>query len=38
MVLANGTAIKANQCTNSDIFWAIRGSGGGTMGIVTECK
>ncbi|CAD6445395.1 52aca933-d807-4e70-920e-cdb13b71edbc [Sclerotinia trifoliorum] len=26
----------ANECKNSDLFWALRGGGGGTFGIVME--
>jgi FAD/FMN-containing dehydrogenase len=28
--------VTANACTNSDLFWALRGGGGGTFGIVTN--
>jgi hypothetical protein len=36
VVLANGTAVLANACTNPDLFWALRGGGGGLAGVVTE--
>jgi FAD/FMN-containing dehydrogenase len=36
MVLPNGTTIIANECQNKDIFWAIRGGGGGTFGVITK--
>ncbi|KAK9759574.1 hypothetical protein K7432_017294 [Basidiobolus ranarum] len=36
VVLANGTLIDASSSKNSDLFWALRGAGGGSYGIVTE--
>ena len=33
-MLANGTAVVADACTNADLFWALRGGGGGTFAIV----
>lgn len=36
VVLANGKLVLANACTNSDIFWAIRGGGPGTFGVVVS--
>ena len=36
LVTANGKVITANPCQHPDIFWAIRGGGGGTFGVVTK--
>ena len=36
MVLANGGVVIANQNTNSDLYWALRGGTGGNFGVVTE--
>lgn len=36
-VLANGSSVTANACKNSDLFWALRGGGGGTFAVVTSC-
>ena len=38
VVLTNGTAVDANACTNEDLFWALRGGGGGTFGVVTHIE
>ncbi|KAL4874763.1 hypothetical protein BJY04DRAFT_233302 [Aspergillus karnatakaensis] len=35
-VLPNGAYVTANRCQNQDIFFALRGGGGGTFGVVTE--
>lgn len=35
IVLANGTLITANERENSDLWWAVRGGGGSTWGIIT---
>lgn len=35
VVLADGSAIKVNEKTNSDLFWAMRGAGH-NFGIVTS--
>ena len=35
-MLADGTAITASACENRDIFYAIRGGGPGTYGVVTS--
>lgn len=36
VVLANGTIVNANDKDNSDLFWAIRGGGGGNFGVATK--
>ncbi|KAJ5386293.1 hypothetical protein N7509_008834 [Penicillium cosmopolitanum] len=36
VVTANGTIATANSYQNSDLFWALRGGGGGTFGVVTS--
>jgi FAD/FMN-containing dehydrogenase len=36
VVTADGTVRIANACTNSDLFWALKGGGGGSFGIVTR--
>ncbi|KAL5359266.1 FAD-binding domain-containing protein [Aspergillus floccosus] len=35
-VLPNGTYVTANRCQNQDIFFALRGGGGGTFGVIME--
>ncbi|KAI0476735.1 putative 6-hydroxy-D-nicotine oxidase [Xylaria cf. heliscus] len=35
IVLPNGRFITADKNHNTDIFWAVRGGGGGTFGVVT---
>jgi FAD/FMN-containing dehydrogenase len=35
-VLPNGTLITANECQNQDIWFALRGGGGGTFGVNYE--
>lgn len=34
VVLPSGEIITANACQNPDIFWAIRGGGGSTLGVI----
>ena len=34
LVLASGEYVTANHYENSDLFWALRGGGGGTFGVV----
>lgn len=34
IVTAGGDVLTANACQNEDIFWAVRGGGGGTFGII----
>ena len=36
IVIADGTLLTTNKCWHTDLFWAIRGGGGGTFGIVTR--
>jgi FAD/FMN-containing dehydrogenase len=36
VVTADGRFVTANKDKNSDLFWALRGGGGGTFGIVTS--
>lgn len=35
-MLPNGTYVTANHCQNKDIFFALRGGGGGTFGVIME--
>ncbi|KAI5844911.1 hypothetical protein BZA05DRAFT_378393 [Tricharina praecox] len=32
----DGKIITINECTNPDLFWALRGGGGGTFAVVTS--
>ena len=36
IVTADGNHVIANPYCNSDLFWALRGGGGGTWGVVTS--
>ena len=36
VVTADGALRVANACQNQDLFWALRGGGGGTYGVVTK--
>ncbi|RAH72409.1 FAD-binding domain-containing protein [Aspergillus aculeatinus CBS 121060] len=36
VVLVNGTYATATRCQNPDLFFALRGGGGGTFGVVME--
>ncbi|KAG8765345.1 hypothetical protein FRC12_007544 [Ceratobasidium sp. 428] len=36
VVKANGDIVSANRCKNKDLFWALRGGGGSTYGIVLD--
>ncbi|KAF9886719.1 hypothetical protein FE257_011096 [Aspergillus nanangensis] len=35
-VLPNGTYITTSRCQNKDLFFALRGGGGGTFGVIME--
>jgi hypothetical protein len=36
IVTADGAIRIANACTNPDLFWALKGGGGGSWGVVTR--
>jgi len=36
VVTADGSHLTANEFLNSDLFWALRGGGGGTYGVLTS--
>jgi FAD/FMN-containing dehydrogenase len=36
VVTADGKVRIANACTNPDLFWALKGGGGGSFGVVTR--
>jgi FAD/FMN-containing dehydrogenase len=36
IVTADGAVRIANACTNPDLFWGLRGGGGGSLGVVTR--
>jgi FAD/FMN-containing dehydrogenase len=36
VVTADGKVRIANACTNSDLFWALKGGGGSTFGVVSK--
>jgi FAD/FMN-containing dehydrogenase len=36
VVTADGARVIANACQHPDLFWALRGGGGGTFGVVTR--
>jgi len=36
VVTADGVVRIANACTHPDLFWALKGGGGGTFGVVTN--
>ena len=36
VVTADGAVRVANACTNPDLFWGLKGGGGGSLGVVTR--
>lgn len=36
VVTADGKVRIANACTNPDLFWGLKGGGGGSLGVVTK--
>jgi FAD/FMN-containing dehydrogenase len=36
IVTADGVVRIANACTNPDLFWGLKGGGGGSLGVVTR--
>ncbi|KAI8065663.1 hypothetical protein BC940DRAFT_368666 [Gongronella butleri] len=36
VITAQGDVVVANDCQNSDLFWALRGGGGSTFGVVYD--
>ncbi|KAL7760906.1 hypothetical protein ACKLNR_007441 [Fusarium oxysporum f. sp. zingiberi] len=36
IITPTGKVLIANQCQNQDLYWAIRGGGGGTFGVITK--
>jgi len=36
IVLPNGDIVVANEHLNADVFWAVRGGGAGTWGVITS--
>ncbi len=36
VALANGTLITTSPCSFPDLFWALRGGGGGTFGVIVS--
>jgi FAD/FMN-containing dehydrogenase len=36
LVTADGSVRIANACTNPDLYWALKGGGGGSWGVVTR--
>jgi FAD/FMN-containing dehydrogenase len=33
---ADGNVVVANSCTNPELFWGLKGGGGGSLGVVTK--
>jgi FAD/FMN-containing dehydrogenase len=38
IVTADGSALRCDAYTNADLFWALRGAGGGSFGVVTKLE
>jgi FAD binding domain len=38
MVCANGSVVRASPSQHADLFWALRGGGGGNFGVVTQLR
>ena len=38
IILANGTLLQVNSTHNSDLYWALRGGGGSTWGLITSIR
>lgn len=36
VVAADGTVRIANACSNPDLFWGLKGGGGGSLGVITR--
>lgn len=36
VITADGAICIANRCMNADLFWALKGGGGGTFGVVSK--
>jgi FAD/FMN-containing dehydrogenase len=36
IVTADGQVLIANACSNPDLFWALKGGGDGSFGVVTK--
>ena len=36
IVTADGAVRIANACTNAELFWGLKGGGGGSLGVVTR--
>jgi FAD/FMN-containing dehydrogenase len=36
IVTADGAVLIANACNNADLYWALKGGGGGSFGVITR--